>query len=165
MISSIMQQISSYLGITIIHEDRDGTEPTYPYASYKVLRTDFEKPHQRIRVQNELANDMVQVKHYYGTSIVIKFNFYNKGSADNLIDVIMEFAQLAWIWLIDTGKNEFAQYNLVPTIISKEIKQEETPETENKLRVSFEFVLKGSREHVSEIETISGVDYTGIIKK
>jgi hypothetical protein len=49
------------------------------------------------------------------------------------------------MWINEEGREVCRTYNLVPTITSPEIKQEdESPKKENKFRVGFDFALKGT---------------------
>lgn len=166
MINAIMQELAAYLEIKIILADQDAPKPKqFPYAEYLVLRTDFEHPHQRIRKQNEAPDDMVEIRNYYGAKTVVQLNIYNKGNTGDLLDVIMTHAQNAWMWLHEEGREVCRQYNVVPMMISPEIKQEEkSPKKENKFHVGFDFALKGTLEHIKEIEAITGVDYTIEVK-
>lgn len=162
-----MQELASYLGIKIILADQDAPKPKqFPYGEYLILKTDFEHPHQRIRKQEGAPDNMVGVTNYYRAKTVIQLNIYNKGNTGDLLDVIMTHAQHAWMWLHEEGHAICRQYNVVPMIISPEIKQEEkSPQKENKFRVGFDFALKSILVHSSEIEAITGVNYTYEIKQ
>ncbi len=166
MINATMQELADHLGLKIILANQDAPKPKqYPYGEYNILRTDFDPPHQRIRKQEQAPDDMVEVKEYYDTSIVIRLDFINKGNSGDLLDVIMNYARKSWMWLNRQGRDICSEYNFVPAIVSKEIRQEDdSVKKENKFKAGFEFALKGRYEDIYQIEQILNVDYTFQVK-
>ncbi len=167
MINEIMQQMAKDIGITnIILADQDGKQPKCPYGEYKISKMDYDNHHQGIEKREELPDNRVRLKKYYAVKTTIRLTFYNDNKDPNPLGSIMNHAKNAWFWFGEEGREVCKSYNMIPFIVSKEIKQEEdSVKKENKFQVGFEFALKGIEERVKEVETITGVDYTYEIKK
>ena len=167
MINEIMQEMAKNIGITnIILSDQDGKQPKCPYGEYKIIKTDYDNHHQGIVIREELPDNRVRLKKYFGVKTTVRITFYNDNKDANPLGTIMGFARNAWFWFGEEGRDICKSYNIIPAFVSKEIKQdEESVKKENKFQVGFEISLKGIEERIRDVETIIGVDYDLEINK
>jgi hypothetical protein len=157
MINTIIQELATHLSVAIVPANHGGPEPSFPYGTFDILKSDFQKPHQKIRQQIGAPDDMVKVNSYYGSSMVVRLVFFNKGATGDLLDVVRELAQQSWIWLCEEGRDVCRTWNLVPSLVSKDIESQDASQTDNKHRVGFDFALKGRIKHTKTIEAITGI--------
>ncbi len=159
-ISEIMNDLQNYIrsqilynNFTIIIATQNNTAKNYPFGSYKILRSEFEQPHQRITKREFSKTDnKLKVKSYYASKTVVQLNFYNKTEnpsvADDSLDTILSIAQNSWMWLNEDGRDKLSESNMVLSFASPQITQEEKMEhMDGVCRVGFDFTLKKLLEH------------------
>jgi hypothetical protein len=171
MISSLMNDLQIYLQSQLNNSFKINiavktAANNYPFGSYKILRSEFEQPHQKIRTR-ELNNvdNTLKVKSYYASKTVVQINFYNKvedaSIADDSLDEILSIAQKSWMWLNEDGRDKLSSANMVISFTSPQITQEEKLDhIDGVCRVGFDFTLKKVLEHQSNIEIIKTVSIT-----
>ena len=117
MISPIIKDLQKHLrsqlhnSFTILIAIKNVAANNYPFGSYKILRSEFEQPHQNIRTRKYSAADNVfKTKTYYTSKTVVQLNFYNKlgngNDGDDSLDQILDIAQMSWMWLNEEGREK-----------------------------------------------------------
>jgi hypothetical protein len=167
MIRPLIFQLQNYLknpysNFEIIVAGYSQTVNQYPYGSYKILRSEFEQPHQNVKTKTIDEQKNLIVKTYYSSKTVIQLNFFNKiensDSERDSLDVILEIAQKSWMWLNEDARDILKNENMVLSFTSPQITQEEKLESNDDIcRVGFDFTIKKVLEHAKKVETINKV--------